>query len=672
MRRLAVVCAVAVTIFAAFVAIGKNSGAFAAGRQSAAPSGSSSIVSSYKVSVFAANVAVRALAVAASGSPASLDLTNASAPNQIFTLGSNATPSTPSASLRIAALAGTGVAGSLGDGGAATAAEFDLNVSSLFERSGIAIAPDGTIYVADTGNATIRAIAGPSSTEPGVIRSPAGRWAAPQDIALLEPLGLAIDRAGNLYIADHGAGAIDVMAAGSPQLQTLAQVAGPAGIAVSPNGGTVFVAAPDNGAVFAINTQTHAIAALSGFAPSASGQSACAPAAGSSSTQICPAGLAVDATGNLFVSDANTGRILRVDAQRSDATGATTVVASGLNQPGELTFDANGNLYAAEQRLNRIVAFAQVGTSQGSISLSPSSGAFGNVATGGTGASQTFTLTNTTSVAVNGLSIPKTTTPADFTVLTNNCTATLAANASCTLGVAFTPTATGARSATLTVTDANAADSASTVLNGTGDDYELQLATGQLMSVSVQGGGAITMNLQVVPDNVFSGTVTLVCPANLPTNTTCTFSTPSVNVTPGTPAPFQVTFQTTGLINPINTRLLTLPRFPSDWTGTQRFAALALGVLFATILAGTVFASAVRKRFSSPPNSTSTTRPRRWIRRAVPAFALLALALAILAGCKKSTVVFGSTPPGSTNMNIAGTAQNTSRAVTITLNVVTE
>ncbi len=672
MRRLAVVCAVAVTIFAAFVAIGKNSGALAAGRQSGAPAGSSGIVSSYKVSVFAANVAARALAVAASGSPASLDLTNASAPNQIFTLGSNATPSAPSASLRIAALAGTGVAGSLGDGGAASAAEFNLNVSSLFERSGIAIAPDGTIYVADTGNATIRAIAGPSSTEPGVIRSAAGRWAARQNIALVEPLGLAVDRAGNLYIADHDAGAIDVMAAGSSQLQTLAQVAGPASIAVSPNGGTVFVASPDNGAVFAINTQTHAIAAVSGFAPSASGQSACAAAAGSSATQICPAGLAVDAAGNLFVSDANSGRILRVDAQTSVTTGAITVVASGLNQPGELAFDANGNLYTAEQRLNRIVAFAQVGTSQGSISLSPNSGTFGNVATGGTGASQTFTLTNTTSAAVNGLSIPKTTTPADFTVLTNNCTATLAANASCTLSVAFSPTATGARSATLTVTDANAADSASTALSGTGDDYELQLATGQLMSVSVQGGAAITMNLQVVPDNVFSGTVTLVCPTNLPTNTTCTFSTPSVNVTPGTAAPFQVTFQTTGLINPINTHLPNLPRFPSDWTGAHRFATAALGALLAMMFAWIVFTSVVRKRFSPLSALESAALRRRWMRRTVPAFALLALALAILAGCKKSTVVFGSTPSGSTNMNIAGTAQNTSRALTVTLNVVTE
>ncbi len=79
------------------------------------------------------------------------------------------------------------------------------------------------------------------------------------------------------------------------------------------------------------------------------------------------------------------------------------------------------------------------------------------------------------------------------------------------------------------------------------------------------------MNLQVVPDNVFSGVVTLVCPTNLPTNTTCTFSSATVNVTPGTPAPFSVTFQTTGQINPINTMI---PRFPASSGRPPNCAAL--------------------------------------------------------------------------------------------------
>jgi DNA-binding beta-propeller fold protein YncE len=662
-----------VASYAALVASGKNSGDAVAARQSAAvatvpASGASGIVSPSKVSVVAANVTARALAVS-SAAGGEIDLTNASAPNQIFTLGAAAGSNVPIANIRIAAIAGTGAAGSLGDGGAASAAQFNLSAASLFERSGIAIAGDGTIYVADTGNATIRTIAGSSSSEPGVIRSAAGRWAARQNIALVEPMGIALDRAGNLYIADHGAGAVDVMAAGTTQLQTLAQVASPADVAVSPNGGTVYVTSPDNGAVFAINTQTRAIAsvAIPGKPSSSSGSACGAAGSNSASVQLCPAGIAVDAAGNLFVADAANGRILRIDAQ----TSAATVTASGLNQPGALAFDASGNLYAAEQGANRIVAFAQVGASQGSISLSPASGAFGNTAVGGASATQTFTLSNTTATAVTGVTIPKTTTPADFTVQTNNCTTTLAANSSCALTVAFTPTAAGARSATLAVTDASASDSASTVLSGTGDDYELQLGTGQLMSVSVLAGNSITMNLQVVPDNVFSGVVTLVCPNNLPTNTTCTFSAPTVNVSPGTPATFQVTFQTTGLVNPINTMI---PRFPSDWRRTPYFPALRSGAMFAAMfvaMLAALFAWLMLRRSRPELAKADARAPRRWMRRAVPAFALIALAVAVLAGCKRSTTVFGSTPPGSTNMVITGNSQNASRGLSITLNVVT-
>ncbi len=240
----------------------------------------------------------------------------------------------------------------------------------------------------------------------------------------------------------------------------------------------------------------------------------------------------------------------------------------------------------------------------------------------------------------------------------NNCTATLAASSSCTLNIAFTPTATGARSGSLAVTDATSTDSATTSFTGTGADYEIQLAANQLMSVSVQTGAAATFNLQVVPDSVFSGTVTLVCPDNLPTNTTCTFSSPTVNVSPGVAAAFQVTFQTTGVVNPIQGIVTggrgNEPRFFSRFPTLAMLAALFLAAMMM------VLAAMVHTNGKAATRSFATV------------LLVFVLAAMILAGCHSVPVNkgLGPTPPGQTNMQITGTSQNTSRALTITLSVV--
>lgn len=633
MQRLPVVCAVALIALAAPVVKNGIRGVAAAPRQ--ASGNASGITSASKMAVLATGIAPRSLAVGAPGSPSILYVTNANIPNQIFQIGGVASdPSGP-----IAAIAGTGNAGSLGDGGPARTAEFDLEEQSLVEQSAIVVATDGTIYVADSGNSSVRVIAGPASTEPGVIRSAVGRWAAAQSVALTEPMGMAVDRAGDLFIADHAGGTVDRLSA-TGQMDVLAHIASPAAIAATLDGSIVFVGLPETGSVLAIHTKDRAINTVANFMPAASSGSA--PSSGG--RQFCPAGLATDAAGNLFVSDLNTGRILRIDAKTS---AAATTVASGLNQPGALAMDANGNLYVAEQGANRIVAFAQVGTSQGSLSLTPSSATYGNEPSGGTTSTQSFTVSNISSTAITGLNIPKTTAPADFTVQANSCTTTLPANSNCTLSVAFTPTTVGARSGTLTVTDSNSADSASTALSGTGDDYQLQLASGQLMSVSVQAGNAATFNLQVVPDNVFSGAVALVCPGNLPTNTTCTFSAPTVNVTPGTPAAFSVTFQTTGIINPFGTMAFSTNISSNSLRVPSLLLVLAVLMFF-----------------------------RMCIGRRQPIRTMLGLFVVALAlfGCSKgrSEASVGATPAGTSTMAVTGNAQNASRALTITLNVVQE
>jgi hypothetical protein len=93
----------------------------------------------------------------------------------------------------------TGIGGYSGDGGDALAAQ-------LNRPRDLAIAPDGTIYIADTDNHCIRVVTpdGMIDTFAGVCGTPglSGDGGAPTDALLHYPFGVALDEAGNVYIAD--------------------------------------------------------------------------------------------------------------------------------------------------------------------------------------------------------------------------------------------------------------------------------------------------------------------------------------------------------------------------------------------------------------------------------------------------------------------------------------
>jgi sugar lactone lactonase YvrE len=461
-----------------------------------------------KTIVVADGVSARTVAL---NSRAAVYLTSSDTPNRVFTLSKSA--AFPSG-IALTPIAGNGQAGSLGDGGAAVAAQLDLSLQSLFARSGVAITTDGTIFIADSQNSTIRSIAGAGSSEPGVIRSVAGRWAPQQNVTLSEPMGIVIDRAGNLYIADQRAGAVIRMQGGSDQLTVLAHVVSPASVAITQDGSQLFVASAQTGAIFSIKMQTQAIATVPGFAPIAPGpveagsSSATAASGGvcaaaqaaaaqggatgsasgsgastsskAASEQVCPAGIAVDGGGNLFVADANSGKILRVDA----ASNKTTTAASDLSIPGAIQFDANGNLYAAEQGRTRVIELAGLGDPASVIALSPAAAGFPTVAVGGTSPTQTFTLANNSANALSGVTVTMAgANPADFTIESTTCTAALAASSTCTISAASTPTAIGSRSATLTVTDSTPSDLATASL------YTLALTPASATFENVPTGG---------------------------------------------------------------------------------------------------------------------------------------------------------------------------------------
>jgi hypothetical protein len=111
------------------------------------------------------------------------------------------------------------------------------------------------------------------------------------------------------------------------------------------------------------------------------------------------------------------------------------------------------------------------------VSLTPGSLAFGNETAGTTSATQNLTVKNTGNSAIGGMTITGVAAP--FTRVTNggfpggalNCGATLAVGASCTVKVAFAPTAAGSASATLTIGGTGATHpvpSVSATLTGTG------------------------------------------------------------------------------------------------------------------------------------------------------------------------------------------------------------
>jgi sugar lactone lactonase YvrE len=699
LRRMRVV-AVAAAIGAAVLAYSlprvraQNSSTSSATGAGVAASATSAATASNTPIVIAQRISVRALALgnAADSAAASSEtsqipsiyFTAVQMPNRVMSLpgvagnnvsaigagvGRGPSNATLAQAEAFATVAGNGTAGSLGDGGAATSAQLSLKNDSSYMRSGVATAPDGTIFIADTKNATIRRISSATSSEPGVIRSIAGKWGPTQSVQLVEPMGLALDRAGNLYIADHGANALielhDATASNPGKIEVLAHVAQAAGVAVTADGSHIFIAAPENATVLRLDTVSHGVTALV-----AGSGTACRAPTGTASQNSCADGLALDGGGNLFVADSAGGRILRVDA----VTQQLTTAANNISAAGEIQFDADGNLFIAEQGRNRIIEIKGLGQPVASVTLTPPPppvppigvpcpiiapppGFAGNTnfcaePLAGTTPTSAFTLANNSNAAISGIAVSTIgLAPSDFVVSSNSCTTTLNAGASCLINLAFAPTAAGPRTATLVVTYTGATTPLASSVAGTGDDYQITFASGQLTQISVNAGDTGTFMLQVVPDNIFTGTVNFICPGNLPMQTTCTFTPPSVTVTtPGTAVPFSVAFQTTSRV-PVKPAAAPM-------RGGSGVKFIARGVIGAFAL---IAAIALFGNFAMP-------------RRIVPIACAIALAIgvaAILEGCKSGSGSKGvtGTPAGTYKMTVQATAQSAPRGVTVTLDV---
>jgi Abnormal spindle-like microcephaly-assoc'd, ASPM-SPD-2-Hydin/Beta-propeller repeat len=174
------------------------------------------------------------------------------------------------------------------------------------------------------------------------------------------------------------------------------------------------------------------------------------------------------------------------------------------------------------------------------VVLTPTSLDFGSqLVTTASSPAKTIMLKNNGNLVLNIASI---TSSGDFAE-TNTCGASLAAGMTCTISVTFTPTATGARAGTITITD-NANGSPRTVpLTGTGSDFTV---TAQA-SVTVPRRSSQMFNVTVTPVSGFNQAVALTC-TGAPVKTTCALNPTSVTPDGTNPITSQVTVTSMGFL----------------------------------------------------------------------------------------------------------------------------
>ena len=267
-------------------------------------------------------------------------------------------------------VAGNGTGGFYGDGGAATAAE-------LYFPDDVVIDASGSLIIADLIDSRIRKV----STN-GIITTFAGNGTGgfsgdggPATSAQITPAGLVIDNAGNILIAGGsnrirkidangiittiaGTGTFGYSGDGGPA--TSAEFSFPTALAIDATG-NIFIADRNNNCIRKITTDGIITTVAGNGTAGFSGDGGTATAAQLS----LPLGVAVDAAGNIFISDAANNRIRKMATNGIITTVAGNgtagfsgdggnAIAAQINFPLKLITDLSGNIIFSDQNNNRI------------------------------------------------------------------------------------------------------------------------------------------------------------------------------------------------------------------------------------------------------------------------------------------------------------------------------
>ncbi|MGB4776045.1 MAG: NHL repeat-containing protein [Daejeonella sp.] len=239
--------------------------------------------------------------------------------------------------------------------------------------SGVAVDLEGNVYVADSENHRIRKIS-PS----GKVETLAGNGnytfadGTGMNASFKSPSGIAIDKEGNIYVADtdnhrirkiNPSGQVETLAGnGSAEfadgIGTNAKFIQPSGIAVDAQG-IIYVADKGNNRIRRIDPVSKKVTTLAG-----SGEANFADGIGTDAKFNAPWGIAVDAKGILYVAEYSNARIRKIDPISAKVTtlagNGEFAFADGIGTgakfyyPSGITVDAQGIIYVADTSNDRI------------------------------------------------------------------------------------------------------------------------------------------------------------------------------------------------------------------------------------------------------------------------------------------------------------------------------
>jgi hypothetical protein len=407
-------------------------------------------------------------------------------------------------------VAGNGTAGYSGDGGLATGAELNTPENLVFDGA-------GNLYFADQQNNVIRAVnsvTGIIETVAGNGTGGFGGDGGPATSAELQvPAAPAIDVYGNLYIADAGNEVIRKVEASTGIITSIVGTAGVSGysgdggpaasaelsspLAVAlDSAGNLYIADDGNAAVRRVDAVTGIITTVAGTG-TAGFLGDGGPA--TSAELWLPDGLALDSAGNIYITDTGNNAIRKVSADTgliSTVVGTPTVsgysgdggpaTQAQLNTPIGLALDPLGDILFTDSGNNvvRIVsAFA-----------SPIN--FGSIAVGST-TDQDVTLTNNGNVPLVLTSLTAT---ANFSVggFDTTCTSSTTLNPgdSCVLDIVFAPVTGGDLTGVVNLLD----NAAPQEVNLSGTGIPLSTTTAVISSLNPSGvGQSVTFTATVTP-----------------------------------------------------------------------------------------------------------------------------------------------------------------------------